>query len=448
MFFGSANGVRQGENLSPLLFSLFLNDLEEFLIANGCTFLDLKLDLPGEQLSKYVQLLALLYADDTILLSDTAKGLQTALSALCKYCETWKLQVNPAKSKVMIFYSRNNREQFYYNDTKLEVVNSYKYLGIVFSRTGNFYQARKLNFEKAQRAMFSLLRSSRRKKLPVSVTLHLFQVMVIPVLLYGCEIWGYENTDILEKLQIKFLKHLFRLPRATMNNLIYGETGLYPVSVLIQSRVIRFWSGILLPESDKKISTKLYNVLLKIHVSTNHSFAWLQFVRHILVTSGFDCVWNSHFFMNRDVLCKNIQVEAQNAFKQSWYESITVSSKSFYYKHFKKVFQKEKYIDLLPETYALSLIKFRCSSHKLPIETGRKFGIVRENRICKDCNMLVIGDEFHFIMECPKFDVLRSEYLPRKFTKKKSMFHFVQLMSGNIKHKLGLAKFIQKCKVI
>jgi hypothetical protein len=28
-------GVRQGENLSPFLFSMFLNDLEEFMISNG-----------------------------------------------------------------------------------------------------------------------------------------------------------------------------------------------------------------------------------------------------------------------------------------------------------------------------------------------------------------------------------------------------------------------------
>jgi hypothetical protein len=53
-------GVRQGENLSPILFALYFNDLEEFLMRNGVTALD------GE-VEGLVKLLILLYADDTTL---------------------------------------------------------------------------------------------------------------------------------------------------------------------------------------------------------------------------------------------------------------------------------------------------------------------------------------------------------------------------------------------
>jgi hypothetical protein len=39
-YFACDNGVRQGENLFPFLFSLFLNDLETFLEAKNVTGLE------------------------------------------------------------------------------------------------------------------------------------------------------------------------------------------------------------------------------------------------------------------------------------------------------------------------------------------------------------------------------------------------------------------------
>ena len=88
-------------------------------------------------------------------------------------------------------------------------------------------------------------------------------------------------------------------------------------------------------------------------------------------------------------------------------------------------------------------MKFRCSSHKLPIETGRRFGIDREERICKDCDMNVLGDEYHFIVECPKSNIIRKKCIPNFYIEKKSVFNFCNLMSGGVKLKLGLAKFIK-----
>ena len=41
-FFASNSGVRQGENLSPILFSIYLNDLENFLLSSNISSLDLE----------------------------------------------------------------------------------------------------------------------------------------------------------------------------------------------------------------------------------------------------------------------------------------------------------------------------------------------------------------------------------------------------------------------
>jgi len=95
-FFASNAGVRQGENLSPMLFSLYINDLEKYLISKGNTYLDFR----DEMSNNYMKLMVLLYADDTILLSNSAAGLQKALNDLSKYCKEWKLKVNGSKTKL------------------------------------------------------------------------------------------------------------------------------------------------------------------------------------------------------------------------------------------------------------------------------------------------------------------------------------------------------------
>ena len=105
--FGCNIGLRQGEYLSPLLFSLFLNDMSEFLSHsyNGLSYLhDLILEkLETDDTVMFFRLFLLLYADDTILLAETGQELQAALNALGHYCKIWKLKVNVSKSKVMVF---------------------------------------------------------------------------------------------------------------------------------------------------------------------------------------------------------------------------------------------------------------------------------------------------------------------------------------------------------
>ena len=84
-FSSSKVGVRQGFSLSPLLFNLFLSDLPECLEGPN----------PVQLFSKSIS--HLLYADDLVLLSETANGLQCSLNSLHKFCLKWRLSVNTQK---------------------------------------------------------------------------------------------------------------------------------------------------------------------------------------------------------------------------------------------------------------------------------------------------------------------------------------------------------------
>lgn len=59
--------------------------------------------------------------------------------------------------------------------------------------------------------MYSLLSKVRKLDLPFDITIDLYKKMVLPVLLYGCELWGYGNLEVIERVQLKFFKSLYYL---------------------------------------------------------------------------------------------------------------------------------------------------------------------------------------------------------------------------------------------
>ena len=81
--------------------------------------------------------------------------------------------------------------------------------------------------------------------------------IVKPILLYGCEIWGFGQNDIIERVHLKFCKLLLRLKVSTPNFMVYGELGRYPLEIDIKVRMISYWCK-LIPGKQSKLSTNCY----------------------------------------------------------------------------------------------------------------------------------------------------------------------------------------------
>ena len=126
------------------------------------------------------------------------------------------------------------------------------------------------------------------------------------------------------------------------------------------------------------------------------------------------------------------------------------------FKTFKPHFGKEKYLDIIKNaTPRCTLSRFRLSSHKLKIETGRynsRNGYVRpEDRVCQLCDLNVCEDERHFLIVCPAYSILRQDLLTlgsatnRWFDTYDTFNKFNWLMSNEDAEIIRcLASFIQK----
>ena len=174
--------VLQGGLLSPKLFTEFLQDISKSFDQGQSI-------LVGTLLIVY-----LLFADDLVLFSDSANGLQKQLTALYKYASLWHIIVSIPKTKVLIFNRRHTSENFYYGNNVIEKAEKYKYLGVVYSTKypKNVLKETFLHLaSQAGKAVFSLHKQSRPVvgKLSPVIAFKVFDCQILPILEYASDIW-------------------------------------------------------------------------------------------------------------------------------------------------------------------------------------------------------------------------------------------------------------------
>ena len=206
--FQSSIGVKQGDPLSPLLFGLFIDELEDFVRQ--------RLPNSGAQVGpSKCQLL--LYADDVVLFAETAVELQSQLDALKEFCDLKHMTVNVQKTQILSCRSRDAVGcSWQYAGEAIEVVSTFKYLGITVESDRGFKGAVDVMRCAATKAMWSVVRQTQERDIQqIALRVLLFKSMVIPVMSYGCEIWSLpfltSNLPLsnpLQKVQNMFLRQV------------------------------------------------------------------------------------------------------------------------------------------------------------------------------------------------------------------------------------------------
>ena len=439
--FESFIGLRQGENLSPALFSIFLNDLELYLQNKNDTGVDF--ELATDDMFIYLKFIVLLYADDTAIICESPDEFQITLDNFVDFCKLWKLNINYDKTKIVIF-GANKIDCFCFkmDGNIIEIVKTYKYLGLMMSSNGSFLNARKYIHERANKAMHLLYKRIYNLNLPIDLQLKLFDSTILPIITYGSEVWGYENMDIMERIHNQFLRTITKCRKSTPMYMLYGELGRYPLSVIVKTKVINFWKQIITGKPSK-FTNIIYQKLCQLG---EQKFKWIKNVMSILQEVGRNDIWlnqTQNIPNNLKLIVKNTLIDL---FKQNWQKSLNDSSKGQNYSLIKDEPKLEEYLKILPRAKYLPLIKYRTANHFLPVETLRwekDKTDIDEKLDCPLCDDSSVADEFHYLLECKHFDQHRKQYLKPYYYKSPNILKYKELFTSNSTTKLiKLSNFV------
>ena len=151
-YFNCTEGLRHGCLLSPVLFSMFVNEFTQIIEISGLLGIQFFPD--------FIELFLLLFADDIALIADTKSGLQRQVSILSPFCEEYKITVHVGKTKNVVFRKGariRNTERWTYNGENVEVVSCFQYVGLLFTTKMSLDNMTEDLASKAKRVLVTLL---------------------------------------------------------------------------------------------------------------------------------------------------------------------------------------------------------------------------------------------------------------------------------------------------
>ena len=200
--FPQTTGVAQGDNLSPMLFSVLLSDL------------------PRATAEKHDLVSTILDADDAVLFSRSRRQLQKSMRTLEEYSAGNDLVINAGKTKAMKF-GRGGLpaagDVFKLSEGTIEKVSSFCYLGVELNSRGlSFSKHLESRVKRARMALGSI---PKPHDLSLATALTLFDIKILPIVAYGIEItWEHmtaNQPEELDKLKASYIKLALHACHAT-----------------------------------------------------------------------------------------------------------------------------------------------------------------------------------------------------------------------------------------
>ena len=205
------------------------------------------------------------YADDVLLASTTATGLQNLIDAAVRYVQINGLRFNPTKTRCFITGSCpfDKLPTWTIENVTLDIVEEINYLGVKLSNTsGKNHVSDRIR--SCQRAFFSLQNCGMCKNgLDPETISELCSKCINPVLTYGCETVSISQTynKSLIKIQCKLLKAALGLKQWSRNSLSLDSLKIASVTDTIDNNAIGLFNNILCGSKGSRAKHFYINVI-------------------------------------------------------------------------------------------------------------------------------------------------------------------------------------------
>ncbi len=383
-FFNTTFGTRQGDVISPNLFSVYINDLLNDLRGN-------KKD------SDHILCNIFAYADDLVIISDSEEDLPNLIIIVQKWCATWRLEINLSKTKI-VHYRGSRRKQtkhkFLWENSQIDIVDGYKYLGVYLDEHLNFNTHCENIYKSAGRALGKILsKFSYFKNVGYKTFRKIFESNVESILSYSVSALALKKYDF-DMVQSRAARYFLGVHPKTPIPALMGELGWTAFKYKRWVCLCRTWNRFVTMD-DTRINKQIFLNDYYANIET-----WCSSFYYVCYTLGFE-----HYYENLLEIDLNCFKEKLDIFAQEkWLESVHSKPKLRTYVKYKTKLEPEDYVLRLMSRYHRSTFaKFRCGILPLSIEVGRYRGVKVEDRICPLCNNGV-ESEIHFLLECNAYD--------------------------------------------
>ena len=385
--FTTTISVKQGCVFSPILFNLYIDKI--------CSIFDESCS--PVQINK-IDLNCLLWADDLLMFSKTAEGLQNCINKMQSFYEELDLKINVKKTKVIIFNKRgvslDKKFNFYLGIDKLEITDQYQYLGIKLRPSGSLKLATDELHDKACRAWHSISNVIfRNKRMESDQVFGIFDSLVTPIATYGCEFWlpylisksGFTSAENLmntwgslkmETVNQKCSRTVLSVHNKASRLAVLGELGRYPLFIPILAQCLSYKLSLIQRKTDTNLLGHLWTEMTDMTVRGQD--CWLFRVNKIEQLLNVPGNLKHNKFVG-----KKLSSILRGKFDTFWLKKINeiVTNKTDscdhnklrVYKQFKSSFTKEPYVEFVRNrNQRSSLTRLRISAHLLATELGRR----------------------------------------------------------------------------